>query len=61
MSTALQDQFFTTQEVADKLRCGPEKILRLIASGKLRAMNTCPESSKPRYLISSAALADFER
>ena len=64
MSAAIADEklWLTTQEVADRYRCGVEKILQWIAHGDLTAVNVAARGGgKPRWRISAEALAEFER
>jgi hypothetical protein len=52
---------FTVSEVAERYKCGVEKILKLIGCGALRAVDTGICRKRPSWLISSKALDDFER
>jgi excisionase family DNA binding protein len=49
----------TTDEAAAILRCKPDKIRRLIRSGKLRASDSSTGSERAYYLISQQAINDY--
>ena len=54
--------YLTPPEVARRFAVSCDKVLRFIASGELRAVNLASKgSNRPRWKISEAALADFER
>ena len=48
-------------EVSAHLRCGTERVLRLIRAGELRAINVGTGSKRPRWVIDAADLEEFER
>jgi helix-turn-helix protein len=52
----------TPPQLAERWGVSPEKILRLILSGELRAFNcaTSPAGKKPRWLIDETDVAAFE-
>ncbi len=39
---------FTIAEVADRLRCSHERVLRLVRAGRIRAINTGAGTKRPR-------------
>jgi len=47
-------------EVADRLRCCCERVLRLIRAGELRAINTGTGARRPRWIVTESDLEDFE-
>jgi excisionase family DNA binding protein len=51
----------TVAEVAERYKCGVEKILKLIGCGAIRAVDTGVSRSRPSWLISAQALEEFER
>jgi hypothetical protein len=55
--------WFTVSEIADRYRCGPEKVLGWLRSGELSGVNIAARvgGKKPRWRISAEALANFER
>jgi excisionase family DNA binding protein len=61
MQSNARREWMTPREVANVLRCSPEKIIRLVQSGDLSGVdlkeNRC--GRKSRYLISEGSLADF--
>jgi excisionase family DNA binding protein len=61
MAANAQQLFFTVAEVAERYRCSVEKVLRLIAQHKLRALDTgAGRGRKGRFVVSAQALADYE-
>jgi excisionase family DNA binding protein len=52
---------YTVQQVATRLQIDDDAVRALIRSGELRAFNVGLGKAKPRYRITSEALADFER
>jgi excisionase family DNA binding protein len=48
-------------EVADRLRCSTERVLRLIRAGNLTAINTGTGKRRPRWVVDETALTEFER
>lgn len=52
---------YTPPEVGRRLRIKPERVITLIRSGRLRAMNISAGAKSPRFRITPEALADFER
>jgi excisionase family DNA binding protein len=52
----------TVEDVARRLRVGPDKVRGWIARGELKAVNTAAQlCGKPRWVITPDALAAFER
>ena len=52
----------TTREVARRYRVGEDKVRLWIRRGELAAINTSATlCAKPRWVITSEALADFEK
>jgi len=60
-ASAAQPVRLTVREVAVRLRRSCESILRLIAAGHLRAINTGLGAKKPRWIVDLADLEEFER
>ena len=53
---------YTTREVARRYRVGEDKVRAWIARSELRAINTSTVlCGKPRWVITSEALAEFEK
>jgi hypothetical protein len=53
---------YTTDDLAKRFRVSPDKVRGWITSGKIRAINTADtRCSKPRYVVTPEALAEFER
>lgn len=50
----------TVREVAQRLRTSSDTILRLIRAGKISAINSNASTKKPRWVITSEALEEFE-
>jgi excisionase family DNA binding protein len=50
----------TVAEVAARLRASKERVLRLIAAGKLRALNTGLGEKRPRWIVLQRDLEAFE-
>ena len=51
----------TVPETAERLRCCRERVLRLIRSGRLRAINTATGNRRPRWIVDEADLERFEK
>jgi len=51
----------TPPELARQRGIGTDKVLALIRSGELRAINMSLGRQRPRYLIALSDLADFDR
>ena len=54
-----QEQLFTPNEVAAKLKVTPEQIRCLIRKGQLSAVNVGTGPKRPLYRITQPALKDF--
>jgi hypothetical protein len=53
---------FTPREVARRYRVSPDRVRGWIRSGELKALNTArARCARPRFVILSRHLADFER
>ncbi len=53
---------FTPPRLAKRWLVKPDKVLRFIRSGELRAINVASFGSlRPRYVITAEAVAEFER
>jgi excisionase family DNA binding protein len=52
----------TIPEVAERFRVSPRTVVSWIASGELRAVDATrrPQSKKPRFRVTQAALDSFE-
>jgi hypothetical protein len=62
MRTLLESVYFTPPQLGKRYRCKPSKIIALIRAGELRGIDTAlPGSSRPRFVISPEAVAEFER
>jgi excisionase family DNA binding protein len=52
----------TVEDVARRLRVGPDKVRSWITRGELKAVNTAAQlCGKPRWVITPEAIADFEQ
>lgn len=52
---------YTPPELARRWRIKPDRIIRMIRRGELRAFNIAePSSSRPRYRIPPDAIVEFE-
>lgn len=49
------------RELASRLHCKVERVLRWLKSGELIGINTSDCPTRPRWRISLEAIADFER
>ena len=54
-----QEQLFTPNEAATKLKVTPEQIRSLIRKGQLSAVNVGTGTKRPLYRITQQALNDF--
>lgn len=52
----VEETFFNTQEAADKLRCTPRQITKLIASGVIAAVRGPGTGARRRFLIPKGEL-----
>ena len=60
--TTEQAHGHTTRDVSRRYRVGEDKVRGWIARGELKAINTAAAlCGKPRWVITSDALAEFER
>jgi hypothetical protein len=52
----------TPPQLAKQWGCKPDKVLRLIRKGELKAFNLAVDpAGRPRYRLSSDAIREFER
>ncbi len=62
MSTSPNNRNLTPPQIAERLGVAPRKVISWIVSGELQALNLAHRGCmRPRYSVSPAALAAFER
>ena len=61
MNPSATGRYLTPPAVARRLGVKPERVIRWIKRGELKAINVSDGKQRPRYRISAEALAEFER
>ena len=55
------DKVFSVQQAAERLGVTPDMVRKAIRQGHLRAQSLSQEGRRPFYIVTEAALQDYER